>query len=43
MHLIGIMAIYPKPKLSMPGEGHKIYPYLLEGVGVNCSADGLGA
>jgi putative transposase len=35
MELIGIAAIYPKPKLSVPGEGHKIYPYLLEGVEVN--------
>jgi putative transposase len=35
MDLIGIAAIYPKPKLSVPGEGHKIYPYLLEGVQVN--------
>ena len=35
MELIGIAAIYPKPKLSVPGDGHKIYPYLLEGVEVN--------
>ena len=35
MELVGVAAIYPKPKLSMPGEGHKIYPYLLEGVEVN--------
>ena len=35
MRLMGIEAIYPKPKLSQPGEGHKIYPYLLEGVEVN--------
>ena len=35
MDLIGIAAIYPKPKLSVPGDGHKIYPYLLEGVEVN--------
>jgi putative transposase len=35
MDLIGIAAIYPKPKLSAPGDGHRIYPYLLEGVEVN--------
>jgi putative transposase len=35
MRLIGIEAIYPKPKLSQPGEGHKIYPYLLRDVEVN--------
>ena len=34
MELIGIEALYPKPKLSQPGEGHKIYPYLLKGVEV---------
>jgi transcriptional regulator with PAS, ATPase and Fis domain len=31
MGLMGLAAVYPKPKLSQPGEGHKIYPYLLEG------------
>jgi len=35
MALMGIEAVYPKPKLSQPGEGHKIYPYLLRGVGVD--------
>ena len=35
MELMGIAAVYPKPKLSQPGEGHKIYPYLLEGVKVS--------
>jgi putative transposase len=34
MDLMGIEAIYPKPKLSQPGEAHTIYPYLLEGVQV---------
>ena len=35
MEVLGIEAVYPKPKLSQPGEGHKIYPYLLRGVEVN--------
>jgi putative transposase len=35
MGLIGIEAVYPKPRLSRPGEGHKIYPYLLRGVRVD--------
>ena len=35
MELMEIAAVYPKPKLSQPGEGHKIYPYLLEGVEVS--------
>ncbi len=29
MRLMGIEAIYPKPNLSKPYPGHKIYPYLL--------------
>ena len=32
MRLMGIEAVYPKPKLSARGEGHKVYPYLLRGV-----------
>jgi len=35
MALMGIAAVYPKPRLSQPGEGHRIYPYLLRGVSVN--------
>ena len=34
MAVMGIEALYPKPRLSQPGEGHKIYPYLLKGVEV---------
>ena len=29
---MGLEAIYPKPRLSQPGAGHRIYPYLLRGV-----------
>jgi putative transposase len=32
MRRMGIEAIYPKPNLSKPYPGHKIYPYLLRGV-----------
>ena len=32
MGLLGLEAVYPKPKLSQPGQGHKLYPYLLNGV-----------
>ncbi len=35
MELMGIEAVYPKPRLSQPGENHKIYPYLLGGVEVS--------
>ena len=34
MELLGLQAVYPKPRLSQPGEGHKIYPYLLNEVAV---------
>ena len=30
MILLGLQAIYARPKLSKPREGHKIYPYLLK-------------
>jgi putative transposase len=32
LRLLGLAAIYPKPKTSMPAPGHRIYPYLLRGV-----------
>jgi putative transposase len=32
MRLMGLEAVYPKPKLSVGGVGHKVYPYLLRGV-----------
>ncbi len=35
MRLMGIAAIYPKPRLSRPGRGHKIYPYLLRDLVIN--------
>lgn len=34
MGLMGLEAVYPKPKLSQPGQGHKLYPYLLNGVAI---------
>jgi putative transposase len=35
MRLMGLEAVYQKPNLSKPGEGHQIYPYLLRGVVIN--------
>jgi len=35
MRLMGIEALYPKPNLSKPGNGHKIYPYLLRGISID--------
>ena len=29
---MGLRAIYPKPRTSQPGKGHKIYPYLQRGL-----------
>ena len=32
MRVMGLEAIYPKPRLSMAGRNHKVYPYLLRDV-----------
>jgi putative transposase len=32
MRVMGVEAIYPKPRLSVPAPGHRIYPYLLRNV-----------
>jgi putative transposase len=34
MRLMGLEAIYPRPKLSVAGRGHRIYPYLLRDVSI---------
>jgi putative transposase len=34
MRLMGLEAIYPKPRLSQAGKGHRVFPYLLRGVTV---------
>jgi putative transposase len=35
MRVMGLEAIYPKPKLSLAGRGHRIYPYLLRNVSID--------
>ncbi len=35
MALMGLEAIYPKPRFSVPGQGHKVFPYLLRGVAID--------
>ena len=35
MGLMGLEAIYPKPRLSQSGGEHKVYSYLLSGVGID--------
>lgn len=37
MRTMGIEPIYPKPRLSIPGKGHKKYPYLLRNLEINRS------
>jgi len=32
MRLMGLEAIYPKPRLSVAGRGHRVFPYLLRNV-----------
>jgi putative transposase len=34
MGLMGLEAIYPRPRLSAAGRGHRVFPYLLRGVAV---------
>ena len=34
MRLMGLEAIFPKPRLSAAGRDHRVYPYLLRGVSV---------
>jgi putative transposase len=34
MKKMGLEAVYPKPRLSVPGEGRHIYPYLLKGLAI---------
>jgi len=35
MRLMGLEAIYPKPKTSRPHPGHKVYPYLLRNLSID--------
>jgi putative transposase len=32
--LLGLEAVYPKPRLSAGGAGHQVYPYLRRGVAI---------
>ena len=36
MRKMGLMPIYQRPKTSTPAPGHKIYPYLLRGLTIDC-------
>ncbi len=35
MRMMGIEAVYPKPRLSKASKEHKIYPYLLKGLAID--------
>jgi putative transposase len=35
MQIMGLKAIYRRPRTSQPAAGHKIYPYLLNGLKIN--------
>jgi len=35
MRLMNLEAIYPKPRLSQPGSGASVYPYLLHGLSID--------
>jgi putative transposase len=37
MRKMGICALYPKPRTSLPGKGHKIYPYRLRDLTIDHS------
>lgn len=32
---MGLVAVYPKPRTSLPNPEHRVYPYLLSGVSIN--------
>ena len=40
---MGLEAMYPRPRTSRPGKGHKVYPYLLEGTHRGASQSGVGS
>jgi len=35
MRQMGLQALYPRRRTSQPGKGHKIYPYLLQGLQID--------
>lgn len=34
MRKMGLQAVYPKPRTSIPAQGHKVYPYLLRDMAI---------
>jgi putative transposase len=43
LRIMGLEAIYPRPRLSTPAAGHRVYPYLLRGVAVERPGQGWSA
>ena len=42
MRLMGLEALYPRPRTSRAGRGHKVYPYLLRELTVERPQPGVG-
>ena len=42
MRLMGIEAVYPKPRTTRRHPGHKVYPYLLRNLAIHAAQSGLG-
>jgi len=34
LRTMGLMAVYPKPRTSLPDQQHRVYPYLLAGIAI---------
>ena len=34
MRLMGLRTLYPRRRTSQPGNGHKVFPYLLRGLAI---------
>ena len=43
MRIMGLEAIYPKPRLSFNGGAHLRFPYLLRGLAIECRLTLVGA
>ena len=42
MRQMGLSALYPKPRTSQPGAGHKVYPYLLKSLSIERPNQAVG-
>ena len=42
MRMMGIQAVYPKPRPTIPHPEHKVYPYLLRNLTIDHPNQGMG-